>query len=806
MVDFQEKITEKEGVIDVKSVILKYIHFWYYFVISVLLCLFVAFLYNRYSKPIYSVSTTLLIRDDSNSQLGAENLLEGLELFSGKTNLKNEIAILKSYSITQQVVKDLDLGISYFKHGKIQTSSLFENSHLPFLVEIDSTHLQLCSKNFFVTLLNDNQFELKVDFDNQFVYDIRTRKFNQNINDGGSIEKIYRFGETIKSDYFSLVINKNNNYVFTEDRDFSFVLHDINTLLDVYVRNTTVNPINKEASVLKINIKGNSPAKSIAYLNTLTEVYINNGLDEKNRMASNTITFIEQQLTDVSDTLILIEAKLEKFKSKNPNLAVAYKESGAFYQIQKLYNDLSIIETHHKYYESLLTYVIESDDNKKIVAPSSIGINDPLLTNLISKLSELYTERKELQLTTQKKNPILISVESQISHLKNTLIENIKNIITANQISKNELKVRIDSFESEIKTLPKSERDYVYLQRKFTLSENIYKYLLEKKEEAKIAKAGNVADHKIIDYARLDSKTPISPKINLVYFLAFVFGFGIPISIIALRDFFNNTIRNKKDLANSTPIPILGLIGHSDRPTNLVVLNSPKSVMSESFRAIRTNLQYLASDKEKKVISISSSVGGEGKTFCTMNLATVFALSDNKTILIGGDLRKPKIHEDFNIDDKIGLSNYLINKCSIKQIIQKSGIDNMDIISSGPTPPNPAELLDSSKMEELITHLQKEYTYIIIDTPPIGLVTDGVSLMKYADINLYIVRHMYSNKRMLSFVNELFENKRVDNLNIIINDFEQNQSLYGYGYGGYGYGGYGYGGNGYGYYEQEAKI
>ena len=229
-----------------------------------------------------------------------------------------------------------------------------------------------------------------------------------------------------------------------------------------------------------------------------------------------------------------------------------------------------------------------------------------------------------------------------------------------------------------------------------------------------------------------------------------------------------------------------------------MVLNSPKSVMSESFRAIRTNIQYLAAEKEKKIIAVSSSVGGEGKTFCTMNLATVFALSGNKTILIGADLRKPKIHEDFSIDERTGLSNYLINKCSIKQIIQKSEIDNMDIITSGPTPPNPAELLDSSKMGELIAHLQKEYAYIIIDTPPIGLVTDGNSLMKYADINLYIVRHMYSNKRMLSYVNELFENKRVNNLNIIINDFKQHQPLY-------GYGGYGYGGYGYGYYEQEEK-
>ena len=279
-------------------------------------------------------------------------------------------------------------------------------------------------------------------------------------------------------------------------------------------------------------------------------------------------------------------------------------------------------------------------------------------------MSELYAQQEEIRLTSQQKNPRLISIDSQISNLKKNLIENIKSIIASNQISRNELKTRIRSFETEIESLPKSERDFVYLQRKFTLSENIYKYLLEKKEEAKIAKAGNVADHKVIDFAQLDSKQPISPNKKLAYFIALILGIGIPMSAISLRDFFNNTIRSKSDLTDATDIPILGVIGHSDKPTNLVVLNNPKSVLSESFRSIRTNIQYLAAEKEKKIITISSSIGGEGKTFCSINLASVFALTGNKTILIGADLRKPKIHEDFDVSAQLGLSIYLINKCS----------------------------------------------------------------------------------------------------------------------------------------------
>ncbi len=804
MTEPQDTTPQQEETIDVKEIILKYSHYWYYFIISVMFCLFIAFLYNRYSKPIYSVSSTILIRDDSNSQLGAENLLEGLEIFSGKTNLKNEIALLNSYSITKQVVEDLNFGISYFTHGAIQTSLLYDN--IPFLVSVDSTHLQLTNIEFFINILNDKEYELSINTSDKYAYNLISEKFEKKQKADIDIENTYQFGEAVETDFFCFIVTKNTNFIFNDSensKDFSFVLHDITTLLDKYVRSTSITPINKDASVLKLNIKGNSPSKNISYLNKLTTAYINNGLDEKNRMATNTVEFIESQLINVSDSLSLIEISLEKFKSKNPNLAVTYKEFGAFYQIQKLYNELSVLETHHKYYESLLVYVQKSENNDKIVAPSSIGINDPLLNSLISNLSKLYAEQKELELTTQQKNPRLISVESQITHQKNTLIENIKNIIASSQISKFDLKNRVKSFETEIESLPKSERDFVNLQRKFTLSENIYKYLLEKKEEAKIAKAGNVADHKVIDYARLDSKLPVSPKKGLSYFIALILGFGIPIIIISLRDFFNDTIRSKKDLTSFTKIPILGVIGHSDKPTNLVVLKNPKSALSESFRAIRTNIQYLAAEKESKIIAISSSIGGEGKTFCAINLASVFALSGHKTILIGADLRKPKLHEDFNIEEKNGLSNYLINKSSHTEIIQKDEMENLDIISSGPTPPNPAELLDNPRMGKLIQQLQKEYTFIIIDTPPIGLVTDGVSLMKYADINLYVVRHMYSKKKMLSVANTLYEANRVSNLNIIINDYEYNRSVYGYGYG-YGYS-YGYDSSGYGYYEEDEK-
>ena len=383
----------------------------------------------------------------------------------------------------------------------------------------------------------------------------------------------------------------------------------------------------------------------------------------------------------------------------------------------------------------------------------------------------------------------------EIVHIRNTITENVRNLISSARIYEKDLKDRVTSFSSKINKLPKAEKKYLILKRKYEYNEQTAIYLQQKRYEASLAKAGTESDHKVIDSARLDSEEPISPRKGLSYFIALLCGVIIPIILIYLKNFFSDTISNKVDLKNATNIPILGLIGHSDKSTSLVVPKSSKSIIAESFRSLRTNIQYLAADKKKKIITITSSVGGEGKTFITMNLASIFALSGHKTILIGGDLRKPKLHEDFTLNTNKGLSSYLINKASLSDVIQKTQIESLDVIPSGPTPPNPAELLDSAKMKKLIEKLNKEYDYVIIDTPPIGLVTDGVILMQHTDINLYVIRHDYSKTKTLNIINDLYNQKKVKNVHLIINDSKLAETGYGYGYG--------YGTSGYGYYENE---
>ncbi len=789
-----------EEKIDIKGIFLSYTTYWYFFLLSILFFVFLGFLINRYTVPEYSVSSTLLIRDDSNTQLGAENILEGLELFSGKKNLKNEIVILKSYSVTEQIVEELNLGISYFKKGFIISNELFNNS--PFIVSVDSTKLQVTGKKYEVDFINSESFKLRLKANNKYAYNVINQKFDKSKPVDINFEKEYNFGETISSPLFTFSINKTSFFdldqIKKENKQFSFRLHPKRQYAQKLIKEININPINKETSILKLSIKGSNPKKNIDILDKLTDIYIRSGLNEKNIMAVNTINFIDNQLSIIEDSLSFIENQLEQFRLENPNLEIVDKEFGTYFQKQKLDNSLSEQSVNIKYYKSLLNYLKDESNINSIVSPTSMGISNPELNSLINQLLLLYSNKGELEITTTDKNPSYQAVLAQIEHTKQTIIENIKNLISSAAIYENDLKNRINQFNSKINKLPEAEKKYIILKRKYQYNEQTAIYLQQKRYEASLAKAGTESDHKVIDAARLDSQRPIKPKKTLTYFLMLIIAFFVPISIISIKRFFSDTINTKSDIKNNSSVPIIGLVGHSDKSTSLVVPNSTKSIITESFRSLRTNIQYIAADKTKKIISVTSSIGGEGKTFVTMNLASIFALSNHKTILIGGDLRKPKLHNSFKLDKNQGLSNYLINKSNLEDIINKTNIKTLDVIASGPIPPNPAELLDSPKMNELITILNKKYDYVIIDTPPIGLVTDGVILMQHADANLYIVRHNYSKIKSLSVVNNIFKNKNISNLNIVINDYTQNEG-YGYGYG------YGYGNDGYGYYETEDK-
>ena len=794
----------QEETIDLREMVIKYLKVWYYFLFCIILSLCITTLYLKFTKPIFSVSTKLLIRDDDNSQFDPANLIEGLELFSVKRNLKNEIVILNSYSLTNKVIEDLGLGISYYGHKFMQKDELYKTS--PFNVIVNSIHPQIADVDFEIELLSSDSFRLQVKNEHRYAYDVKFDKYNRGVIAETDIDKVYKFNELIDEEFFSFklvritdsliekrYLMKRKNY----DK-YSFKLNYRSKLVRAYIKNINISPINKETSVLLLSIKSKTPDKNIDFLNKLTELYIESGLQEKNMIATNTIRFIGEQLSIITDSLSVTENRIEEFGLENPNIKIADKDYGTFFQSQKNNNELYENSVHLKYYTSLLKNLKNPEKTGGIVSPTSIGINNLTMDKLISQLIQLNAEKEKLKEMVTDKSSIYIAILEQIQFVKQTLVENVEGAIEVIKMKEKNLQERSNKFTMEIDQLPEAEKKFVILKRKYELLKDAQTYLKGKKSEAELAKAGTAADHMVIDEARKDSDLPVSPKKGFSYILALLLGMLTPISIMAIRDFFNDTVKTKLDLQKHTSIPILGVLGHNDKANSLFVPKNPKSVIAESFRTIRTNLQYIASEKKQKVIAVTSTVGGEGKTFCSMNLASIFALSGNKTILIGGDLRKPKIKQDFEIKSDIGLSNYLIGKVEKKDIIFKTELQHLNVIPSGPTPPNPAELLESEKMIELITMLKKDYDCIVLDTPPIGLVTDGVVLMKNADISLFVVRHNYTKIKSLSIVNNLHHQKIIQNLNIIINDFSYEDNSYGYGYG------YGYGTNGYGYYEEDS--
>jgi tyrosine-protein kinase Etk/Wzc len=361
--------------------------------------------------------------------------------------------------------------------------------------------------------------------------------------------------------------------------------------------------------------------------------------------------------------------------------------------------------------------------------------------------------------------------------------------------------------ETEVRKLPLTERQFINIQRDFNINDQIYTFLLEKRAEAGITKASNIADHKILDLALSKNAARIKPRPSSNYMMSLIIGFLIPLLIIILREFFNNKIIGKRDIENATKVPILGSVGHNEKHTEIPVFENPKTALSESFRALRANLHFMLKEKNEKVIAVSSTISGEGKTFCAVNLAAIMAMAGKKTLLIGMDLRRPKIHRIFNINNTIGLSTFLAGRHTAEEMIQATNIDNLSLVNSGPVPPNPAELIGSDKLPQFIEESKSTYDYIIIDTPPIAIVTDALLVKECINTYVFVIRHDFSDRSVLKLVDELYTRRGFTNIAMLVNDIKV-KGYYGYNYSynyGYGYG-YNYSYSSKGYYEEDDVI
>lgn len=783
--DTDSKVEESN--LNFKRYISLFISNWYWFACALFISLSIAYGINRWSEERFTVSSTLLIKADQNTELS--NIFPGRNAYKSQQNLNNEIGILKSFKLNYMVMRELhEFYVEYIKVGKrgIVESRMYNTC--PFRVDFDSLDYDLIGKKISVRIISNKIYRL-------------------NLNDETTENK--HFGDTVNINGFKFLINLRDtaNFEFDENNSnkYYFFLRSPSDLANQYRKKLSVAPFMEDASLVTLSTTGYIARQEADYLNKLMYVYLQYGLENKNQMALQSLNFIEDQLTVISDSLKQTEQDLEEFKLKNDIIDIGSEGPllrQKFEQINAEKTDLLIKKI---YYEYLKNYVEAKKTETDIISPYFMGISDQPLAGQISQLTLLQNQRRELEMSLDSSTDPAKLIDDKIFTTRKYILENINNGLQNLDDQLNANHRRLLEIENEMQTLTTSEKQMINIQRDYDINNTVYTYLLEKRAEAGIAKASTVPDNRIIDYATSFSSSRIKPKVQQNKMLALVIGLLFPMICIISIDFLNNKIIDKKDIESRTLVPILGYTSHSSSKNELPVLENPGSTLSESFRSVRTNLKYLIKDVSKPVISVTSTITAEGKTFISVNLAVILALSGKKVLLVGLDLRKPRIQKILDIDIKSGISNYLIGMEEFDNIIIKSKIENLWYTHSGPIPPNPAELIESSAMESFIEKAKKQFDFIIVDTPPIAVVTDALLVSSFTDVYLFVIRQRYSSKNTLELIQEIYDTNRLKKMGIIINDVSTS-GYYGYGlrYGySIGYYGYSYGYNYYGDYGEK---
>ena len=788
--------TKEEQTIDIKQLIYICLRHWYLFAICVLIALAAGFFINRFSPNIYQTSGTVLIKDQRTGY-DPTAIMTNLN-FSDYQNVDNEIAILTSYSLTDRVVRKMNLEVTYVEKGRFSSFELYKNA--PFTVEYDRSVPQAVGMVYEITKIDNGNFTLHGTSEYLNRYDFILGEMVESSSDKVMIDVTNQCqqGEWFDNGYNRIRITLNENYNAERDnnRNFSFWLNSYPTLVK-QMSSFSASPITKQASVVSVVMKGTNKKKIVDFTNTLMVEYVNRGLEKKNLVSENTIKFIDSELEGVQEQLSEAESDLKDFRTRNDLMNLDVQANQMYTNLQALEKERAEKMVNVKLYQRLQNYIKDQiDDPEKLASPSTMGIPDPLLNRLVNELVTLSQTKATQLLTLTEQHPQIVKLDEQIVTTKRTILENVNNLVINEQMGLNEINRRISRAESASKVLPEKQQQLINLQRNRDFTDGTNKYLMQRRAEAQILKASNTPDNEIIDEARIERTVKISPRTMMNYLIALIIGLLIPALYLFLKDFFNVSINDRKDVEKITKYPIIGQVAQVSDKDPIVVINNPKSPVAESFRSIRTNIEFLIQGKSKSVILVTGDMQGIGKTFNSINIASIYAFYGKKTVLLGFDLRKPKLFQEFGLNNNIGISSFLSNKESFESIIQPSNhIPTLDVITSGPIPPNPAELIASEKCKEFFDLLKERYDYIIIDTPPLGLVTDAFLLMRYSDVNLFIVRQGVTNKNIFSSIIQDLENREVS-ASIVINGIEANSSYgqrYGYGYGyayGYGYGKY----------------
>lgn len=784
---FQEEIKSASvSSLDFKRVLARAIRFWYVIVLSLAVSLIITFYQTRYSERVYPITASIVIRETQETA-GAELLFKN-SLIDPYRNYLNEPYIIKSYPLIEKVIRDLNFDVTLYREGYFMTTEAY--SYIPVKASLCNPK-DVNTGQFIFTLKSESQYSLK------------------EMSEQPAQESVFELGDSITYNGIVFCIKRIADRPVSNFLNVPFILviQDVRALASTYINRLNVEWAEEGAGVINLSINSTNPQKDIDFLDGLIESYGQLDLNKKNETAQRTIAFIQSQLLGIKDSLRTVEFQLERFGNSSRIKDMSAEAQRLFAKVEASELQRSELMIRNNYYLYLDEYLIKNESNlDQVILPSAVGLTDPVITNLLTRIIDLQLEVKLMTDPEKGVNPLVASKFEKIKEIKRDVREALSTLKTTDEIKRTFLDKQLKTIEGQLTQLPASERQLIAVQRNFSLLENLYVFLMQKHSEASISEASNTSD--IIPVNPPMKGAVISPKPMQNYLIGAVVGLLIPTLIFILFELVNNKIQSKEDIDKVTLIPFIGGVGHNDGSGNLTVKEKPKSGLAESFRALRSNLNFFTGNQPKKVFMVSSSISGEGKTFTTINLATVFAMSGKKTLIVGADMRRPKIFQDFNRSNEQGLSTYLSGIADFNQVVQTTEIDNLHMVSGGPVPPNPSELLLTNRFEEFIKTALDKYDFVLIDTPPLALVTDAFVMSKFADHTVFVMRQNYSPKEFVKSIDEYYRSGKIKNISILLNDIYKSGLGYGYGQGyayefgyGYGYGSYGSGG----YYSDEPK-
>ena len=793
---------QDEEKINYQELLFRYIIHWPWFLASILICLIGAWGYLYFQTPVYQVSASIMIKDDKKGGNSGSADLENLGLggvITSAQSIDNEIEVLRSKTILKEVVNNLELYITYYDEDEFPRQEMYKTS--PVVVNLTAQEAD--------KLPNAALIDMKLASDGGLDVNLKVglNEYNKRFDKLPAVfpTNVGTFGFTLRDSLSNGQVEGQKDV-----RHISAVVSQPFGVAKGYQWALTIAPTSKATSVATVSLVNTNIRRGQDFINKLMEMYNRNTNNDKNEVAEKTREFINERIKIIDEELGNTEEKLETFKrnagltdiSSDAQLAVS---GNAEYEKKRVENgtQINLVRDLAKYINNPL--------NEYEVLPSNIGLTDNGLTTQLERYNELVIERKRLLRTSTENNPMIINLDMSIRAMRANVKTAIDGTLQGLLIVKADLDREASRFSRRISDAPGQERQYVSIARQQEIKAGLYLMLLQKREENAITLAATANNAKIIDEPAAEGG-PVSPKPKMIYMIAFVLGVGLPIGVIFLIGLTKFKIEGRGDVEKLTRLPIVGDVPLTAEKTgSITVFENQNNLMSETFRNVRTNLQFMLGNGQK-VILVTSTVSGEGKSFISANLAVSLSLLGKKVVIVGLDIRKPGLNKVFNIARKEqGITQYLSNsEKNLMDLVQASDVSkSLYILPGGTVPPNPTELLARDGLDKAIETLKKNFDYVILDTAPVGMVTDTLLIGRVADLSVYVCRADYTRKAEFTLINELAENNKLPNLCTVINGLDLQQKKYGYyyGYGKYGkY--YGYGkryGYGYGYGEHKTK-